>query len=53
MTGERQIDVGGEEASRSNRIWQQSPRILILAEDAVLGETLHLPGVAPDGLCAS
>jgi DNA-binding response OmpR family regulator len=40
MTGEQYSDVGAEEAKRIGRIWQQGPRILILAEDAVLGESL-------------
>lgn len=40
MTGEPQTDVGAEEAKRIGRVWQQGPRILILAEDAVLGESL-------------
>ena len=40
MTGEQQTDVGAEEAKRIGRLWQQGPRILILAEDAVLGESL-------------
>jgi DNA-binding response OmpR family regulator len=39
MTGERQLDVV-EEATKIGRIWQQSPRILILAEDPDLGESL-------------
>lgn len=40
MAGERQVDATTEEAKRIGRIWQQGPRVLILAEDAALGEWL-------------
>jgi DNA-binding response OmpR family regulator len=38
MVGQKQVEVTGEATRQTSKIWQQGPRILIIAEDPDFGD---------------